>query len=44
MNSDARLAELQRANHKLLRINAALIERLESGAARPDDSYAAFQH
>ncbi|KJK14444.1 hybrid sensor histidine kinase/response regulator NahK/ErcS' [Pseudomonas sp. 2(2015)] len=44
VNSDARLAELQRANHKLLRINAALIERLESGAARPDDSYAAFQH
>lgn len=44
MNSDPRLAELQRANHKLLRINAALIERLESGAARPDDSYAAFQH
>ncbi|UVM53426.1 PAS domain-containing protein [Pseudomonas sp. B21-012] len=44
VNSDPRLAELQRANHKLLRINAALIERLESGAARPDDSYAAFQH
>ncbi|CAK9889305.1 Sensor histidine kinase RcsC [Pseudomonas fluorescens] len=44
LNSDQRLAELQRANHKLLRINAALIERLESGAARPDDSYAAFQH
>ncbi|WP_026001154.1 PAS domain-containing hybrid sensor histidine kinase/response regulator [Pseudomonas donghuensis] len=43
-SSDLRLAELQRANHKLLRINAALIERLESGAARPDDSYAAFQH
>lgn len=43
-SSDQRLAELQRANHKLLRINAALIERLESGAARPDDSYAAFQH
>ncbi|WP_409278033.1 hybrid sensor histidine kinase/response regulator NahK/ErcS' [Pseudomonas defluvii] len=38
------IAQLQRANQKLARINAALIERLESGAARPDDSYAAFQH
>ncbi|MBA1202619.1 response regulator [Pseudomonas capeferrum] len=39
-----RLAQLQRENHKLKRINAALIERLESGAARPDDAFAAFQH
>nr|WP_319528213.1 hybrid sensor histidine kinase/response regulator NahK/ErcS' [Pseudomonas laurentiana] len=38
------IAQLQRANHKLARINAALIERLESGAGRPDDAYAAFQH
>ncbi|MGE8480181.1 MAG: NahK/ErcS family hybrid sensor histidine kinase/response regulator [Pseudomonas shirazensis] len=38
------ISQLQRDNHKLKRINAALIERLESGAARPDDAFAAFQH
>ena len=44
--TEARLLieQLRHENHKLGRINAALIERLESGAARPDDSYAAFQH
>ncbi|MDD2058298.1 PAS domain-containing protein [Pseudomonas sp. GD03860] len=41
--SSLELEALRRANHKLQRINAALIERLESGA-RPDDAYAAFQH
>ena len=40
----ALIARLQHENRKLSRINAALIERQESGAARPDDSYAAFQH
>ena len=38
------IEQLRHENHKLGRINAALIERLESGAARPDDPYAAFQH
>ncbi len=38
------VARLQRENHKLRRINDALIERVESGASRRDDSYAAFQH
>ncbi|WP_425928046.1 hybrid sensor histidine kinase/response regulator NahK/ErcS' [Pseudomonas sp. NyZ201] len=42
--AQALIAQLRHENHKLGRINAALIERLESGAARPDDSYAAFQH
>lgn len=42
--SPDQLAQLQYENHKLKRINAALIERLESGAARPDDAFAAFQH
>ncbi|WP_280325692.1 hybrid sensor histidine kinase/response regulator NahK/ErcS' [Pseudomonas sp. BN102] len=40
----ARLAALEEENRKLRRINAALIERVESSASRPDDSYAAFQH
>src|SRR3989338_5158477 len=40
----AQLAALQTDNHKLRRINAALIERVESSASRRDDSYAAFQH
>ncbi|MGE8407550.1 MAG: hybrid sensor histidine kinase/response regulator NahK/ErcS' [Pseudomonas sp.] len=42
--AQALIERLRHENHKLSRINAALIERLESGAARPDDSYAAFQH
>ncbi|WP_137889146.1 hybrid sensor histidine kinase/response regulator NahK/ErcS' [Pseudomonas sp. 2FE] len=40
----AQVATLQSDNHKLQRINAALIERVESSASRSDDSYAAFQH
>ncbi|WP_282343272.1 MULTISPECIES: hybrid sensor histidine kinase/response regulator NahK/ErcS' [Pseudomonas] len=40
----ARLAELERENHRLKRINAALIERVESSAARREGAYAAFQH
>ncbi|MBB4817563.1 PAS domain S-box-containing protein [Pseudomonas alcaligenes] len=40
----ARIAQLESDNHKLRRINAALIERVESSAARRDDAYAAFQH
>ncbi|MFK0087465.1 NahK/ErcS family hybrid sensor histidine kinase/response regulator [Pseudomonas sp. NPDC090755] len=43
-DSNLELEALRRANRKLLHINAALIERLESGAVRPDDAYAAFQH
>ncbi|WP_375738615.1 hybrid sensor histidine kinase/response regulator NahK/ErcS' [Pseudomonas boanensis] len=39
-----RLAALEDENRKLKRINAALIERVESSASRRDDSYAAFQH
>lgn len=38
------LARLSEENLKLRKINAALIERVESGASRSDDSYAAFQH
>ena len=41
---EARIARLEGENHKLKRINAALIERVESSAARRDDAYAAFQH
>lgn len=40
----AQLATLANDNRKLRRINGALIERVESGASRRDDSYAAFQH
>ncbi len=40
----ARLAELERENQKLRRINAALIERVESSGPGRDASYAAFQH
>ncbi|NWB98324.1 PAS domain-containing protein [Pseudomonas gingeri] len=40
----AQIEQLQRDNHKLRRINTALIERVESGTARGNDSYAAFQH
>lgn len=39
-----RQAELERENHKLRRINAALIERIESSGSGRDASYAAFQH
>lgn len=39
-----RLAALEEENRKLRRINAALIERVESSASRRDDSCAAFQH
>ncbi|MGF7114250.1 PAS domain S-box-containing protein [Pseudomonas laurylsulfatiphila] len=40
----AELAVLRLENHKLQRINAALIERVESGGTRGNDPYAAFQH
>jgi PAS domain S-box-containing protein len=40
----AQLAALQHENHKLRRINEALIERVESGVTRGSDPYAAFQH
>ena len=40
----ARLAELERENAKLRRINAALIERIESSGSGRDASYAAFQY
>jgi len=39
-----RQAELERENQKLRRINAALIERIESSGTGRDASYAAFQH
>nr|WP_256578922.1 hypothetical protein [Pseudomonas sp. VI4.1] len=40
----AELASLRHDNHKLQRINSALIERIESGITRGNDPYAAFQH
>ena len=40
----AQIAVLQHDNQKLQRINAALIERIESGITRGNDPYAAFQH
>ncbi len=40
----AELASLHLENHKLQRINGALIERVESGGTRGNDPYAAFQH
>ncbi|WP_429439934.1 hybrid sensor histidine kinase/response regulator NahK/ErcS' [Pseudomonas sp. BS3782 TE3695] len=40
----AQIASLRRENHKLQRINGALIERIESGITRGNDPYAAFQH
>ena len=40
----ARCAALELDNHKLRRINTALIERVESVHSRGDDAYAAFQH
>ncbi|THG79782.1 PAS domain S-box protein [Pseudomonas sp. A-1] len=39
-----RLAELEARNRKLERINAALIERVESSGPQGADAYAAFQH
>ena len=39
-----RCQALEKENHKLKRINAALIERVESVHSRGDDAYAAFQH
>ncbi|MFF7065004.1 NahK/ErcS family hybrid sensor histidine kinase/response regulator [Pseudomonas sp. NPDC008258] len=40
----AEVNRLQHENQKLQRINGALIERVESGATRGNDPYAAFQH
>ncbi|HDS0921198.1 TPA: PAS domain-containing protein [Pseudomonas putida] len=40
----AEVSRLQHENHKLQRINGALIERIESGVTRGNDPYAAFQH
>lgn len=40
----ARCTALEQENAKLKRINAALIERVESIHSRGDDAYAAFQH
>ncbi len=40
----ARCQALEKENLKLKRINAALIERVESVHSRGDDAYAAFQH
>ena len=40
----ARCVALELQNHKLRRINTALIERVESVHSRGDDAYAAFQH
>ncbi|WP_187671460.1 hybrid sensor histidine kinase/response regulator NahK/ErcS' [Zestomonas carbonaria] len=43
-DQQARIEQLERENHKLRRINAALIERVESRSALPHDAYAAFQY
>jgi len=40
----AQVARLQQDNHKLARINAALIERIESGMAQGNNPYTTFQH
>jgi len=40
----AQVAQLQQENHKLARINAALIERIESGMAQGNNPYTTFQH
>lgn len=40
----ARIDALECDNHKLRRINAALIERVESATSRGDNAYGAFQH
>lgn len=38
------LLALQQENSKLRRINAALVERVESGTSQNSDAYAAFRH
>ena len=38
------LHALQLENNKLRRINAALVERVESGTSQNSESYAAFRH
>lgn len=40
----AQIAQLQQDNHKLARINAALIERIESGVTQGNNPYTTFQH
>ena len=40
----AQVAQLQQANRKLTRINAALIERIESGMTQGNNPYTTFQH
>ncbi|WP_445261914.1 PAS domain-containing hybrid sensor histidine kinase/response regulator [Pseudomonas sp. RA_105y_Pfl1_P41] len=40
----ALVARLQQDNHKLARINAALIERIESGMTQGNNPYTTFQH
>ena len=40
----AQIAQLQQDNHKLARINAALIERIESGMTQGNNPYTTFQH
>jgi len=40
----AEVARLQQDNHKLARINAALIERIESGMTQGNNPYTTFQH
>ena len=40
----AQVTRLQQDNHKLMRINAALIERIESGVTQGNDPYTTFQH
>ena len=40
----SQLQALQQENAKLRRINAALVERVESGTAQNSESYSAFRH
>ena len=40
----AQVLALQQENRKLRRINAALVERVESGSSQSSESYAAFRH
>ena len=40
----AQVLALQQENSKLRRINAALVERVESGSSQSSESYAAFRH
>lgn len=44
VNTAEQLLLLERENDKLRRINAALVERVESGASQNSDAYAAFRH